>query len=40
VPQLRETVLLEACGHWTQQEKATEVSAAMVAFLRDVHPQA
>jgi pimeloyl-ACP methyl ester carboxylesterase len=33
VPQLRRTVMLPGCGHWTQQERAAEVSAAMLEFL-------
>jgi pimeloyl-ACP methyl ester carboxylesterase len=34
VPKLRETVILPGCGHWTQQERPTEVNAAMLRFLR------
>jgi pimeloyl-ACP methyl ester carboxylesterase len=34
VPQLRRTVLLRGCGHWTQQERAAEVNIAMLEFLR------
>ncbi|HQT77794.1 MAG: epoxide hydrolase [Rhodospirillales bacterium 20-64-7] len=34
VPKLRQTILLPGCGHWTQQERASEVNEAMVAFLR------
>ena len=34
VPQLRETIMLPGCGHWTQQERSAEVNAAMLAFLR------
>jgi pimeloyl-ACP methyl ester carboxylesterase len=34
VPQLRRTIILPGCGHWTQQERATEVDAAMIDFLR------
>jgi pimeloyl-ACP methyl ester carboxylesterase len=34
VPQLRATIMLPGCGHWTQQERATEVNAAMIDFLR------
>ena len=34
VPQLRETILLPGCGHWTQQERAEEVNAALIGFLR------
>jgi pimeloyl-ACP methyl ester carboxylesterase len=34
VPELRQKIILPGCGHWTQQERPAEVSAAMVAFLR------
>jgi pimeloyl-ACP methyl ester carboxylesterase len=34
VPQLRATIMLPGGGHWTQQERATEVNAAMIDFLR------
>jgi pimeloyl-ACP methyl ester carboxylesterase len=34
VPQLRGTIMLPGCGHWTQQERAAEVNAAMIDFLR------
>jgi pimeloyl-ACP methyl ester carboxylesterase len=34
VPQLRGKVILPGCGHWTQQECASEVNAAMIEFLR------
>jgi pimeloyl-ACP methyl ester carboxylesterase len=33
VPQLRRTIILPGCGHWTQQERASEVNAAMIDFL-------
>jgi pimeloyl-ACP methyl ester carboxylesterase len=33
VPGLREARLLEGCGHWTQQERPDEVSAAMISFI-------
>jgi pimeloyl-ACP methyl ester carboxylesterase len=36
VPQLRRTVMLPGCGHWTQQERAAEVNAAMLEFLKRV----
>ena len=36
VPQLRGTIMLPGCGHWTQQERAQEVNAAMIQFLRDL----
>jgi pimeloyl-ACP methyl ester carboxylesterase len=35
-PLLREPVLLPGCGHWTQQERPEEVSAAMIGFIRDL----
>jgi pimeloyl-ACP methyl ester carboxylesterase len=28
--------MLPGCGHWTQQERAAEVNAAMVEFARTV----
>ena len=34
VPELRNTLMLPGCGHWTQQERAAEVNAAMIDFLR------
>ena len=36
VPRLRRTLMLPGCGHWTQQERADEVNAAMIDFLRDL----
>jgi epoxide hydrolase A/B len=36
VPQLRKQIMLPGCGHWTQQERATEVNAAMVEFLKSL----
>jgi len=30
VPQLKETLLLPGCGHWTQQERPVEVNAALL----------
>ena len=34
VPQLRATLLLPGCGHWTQQEKAQEVNQAVLDFVQ------
>ena len=34
VPELRGTIMLPECDHWTQQERAQEVNAAMIQFLR------
>jgi len=36
VPELRKTIMLPGCGHWTQQERAPEVNAAMIDFLRSL----
>ncbi len=36
VPQLRRTIILPGCGHWTQQERAAEVNRAMIEFLRSL----
>ncbi len=36
VPQLRQTIMLADCGHWTQQERPDEVNAAMIEFLRGI----
>ena len=34
VPNLRRTLLLPECGHWTQQERPAEVNAALIEFLQ------
>jgi pimeloyl-ACP methyl ester carboxylesterase len=36
VPLLREPVVFEGCGHWTQQERPDEVNAALIGFLRSL----
>jgi pimeloyl-ACP methyl ester carboxylesterase len=36
VPLLRGTIMLPGCGHWTQQERASEVNAAMIDFLHQL----
>jgi pimeloyl-ACP methyl ester carboxylesterase len=36
VPKLRPPIMLPGCGHWTQQERAPEVNAAMIDFLRSL----
>jgi pimeloyl-ACP methyl ester carboxylesterase len=33
IPQLRGTIMLPGCGHWTQQERADEVNEALLEFL-------
>ncbi len=39
IPNLRKTVMLPGCGHWTQQERPAEVNAAMIEFLRTIDPK-
>ena len=34
VPNLHKTVMLPGCGHWTQQERPTEVNAEILEFLK------
>jgi pimeloyl-ACP methyl ester carboxylesterase len=34
VPNLKKTLMLPGCGHWTQQERPAEVNEAMVTFLK------
>jgi pimeloyl-ACP methyl ester carboxylesterase len=33
VPRLARTLVLEGCGHWTQQERPTQVNRALIEFL-------
>jgi pimeloyl-ACP methyl ester carboxylesterase len=40
VPNLRATVVLPGCGHWTQQEQPAEVNVALLDFLRKDYPAA
>ena len=36
VPHLTDAVILEGCGHWTQQERPEEVTAALVNWLKSL----
>jgi pimeloyl-ACP methyl ester carboxylesterase len=36
VPMLRQSIMLPGCGHWTQQERAPEVNAALIGFLKEL----
>jgi pimeloyl-ACP methyl ester carboxylesterase len=36
VPQLRKTLILPGCGHWTQQERPKEVTAAMLELIESL----
>ncbi len=33
LPQLHRSIILEGCGHWTQQERPAEVNEALIDFL-------
>ncbi len=33
LPKLHRSIILEGCGHWTQQERPDEVNAALIEFL-------
>ena len=35
VPNIRRVVMLPGCGHWTQQERVSDVNEAMLQFLRE-----
>jgi pimeloyl-ACP methyl ester carboxylesterase len=35
LPNLRQKLIIEGAGHWVQQERADEVNAALITFLRD-----
>jgi pimeloyl-ACP methyl ester carboxylesterase len=38
VPGLKRQVLVDGAGHWIQQERPTEVNAALIGFLREFAP--
>ena len=38
LPGLRGSHVLPGCGHWTQQERPSEVNAAMIEFLHSLRP--
>jgi pimeloyl-ACP methyl ester carboxylesterase len=35
LPNLKGKLIIEGAGHWVQQERADEVNAALIAFLRE-----
>ena len=37
LPKLHQSIILEKCGHWIQQEKPEETNAALIAFLEAIH---
>ena len=36
IPDLRGTIVLPGCGHWTQQERPKQVNSSMIEFLRSL----
>lgn len=36
LPNLHRSIILEGCGHWTQQERPDEVNEALIDFLRSL----
>jgi epoxide hydrolase A/B len=36
VPNLRDAIILPGCGHWTQQERASEVNTALIKFVQSL----
>jgi pimeloyl-ACP methyl ester carboxylesterase len=36
LPNLRQKLIIDGAGHWIQQERPTEVNAALIAFLREI----
>jgi arylsulfatase len=38
IPNLRQTLMLPGCGHWTQQERPSDVNAAILEFLGGLEP--
>jgi pimeloyl-ACP methyl ester carboxylesterase len=36
LPKLHRSLILEGCGHWTQQERPAEVNSALIDFLRSL----
>jgi pimeloyl-ACP methyl ester carboxylesterase len=36
VKELRKTLILPGCGHWTQQERPAEVNEALIQFLQGI----
>ena len=36
VPSLKQSIVLDNCGHWTQQEKPEEVSRLLTEFLKNI----
>lgn len=39
LPKLHRSLILEGCGHWTQQERPAEVNSALIDFLESLLPK-
>jgi pimeloyl-ACP methyl ester carboxylesterase len=37
VPQLRKTIMLPDCGHWTQQERPEQINEALIGFVKELN---
>jgi pimeloyl-ACP methyl ester carboxylesterase len=35
LPNLKQKLIIDGAGHWVQQERAAEVNAALIVFLRE-----
>ena len=35
LPNLKQKLIIDGAGHWIQQERADEVNAALIAFLKE-----
>jgi pimeloyl-ACP methyl ester carboxylesterase len=35
LPNLKQKLIIDGAGHWVQQERAAEVNAALIAFLKE-----
>jgi pimeloyl-ACP methyl ester carboxylesterase len=40
LPNLKQKLIIDGAGHWIQQERANEVNAALIAFLKENADQA
>ena len=40
LPNLKQKLIIDGAGHWIQQERADEVNAALIAFLKENADQA
>ncbi|MEZ5260383.1 MAG: alpha/beta hydrolase [Acidimicrobiales bacterium] len=39
LPRLHRSIILDGCGHWTQQERPREVNEALLSFVSAVSPR-